>query len=129
MRQRVTATARTGERAALPRLLLAAMLGLLLLLAASASRAQLALPPGDPKRGKDFALQACSVCHLVAPEQLAPRRIARQPSFQAIANAEGMNAMKLQALLTTPHPIMPNLILTPEEASDVIAYIMTLRRR
>ena len=107
-----------------------AALGLALALAAALpARAQLALPPGDARHGREFALQACSVCHVVAPEQLAPPRIARQLSFRAIANAEGMNAMKLQAILSTPHAVMPNLILTPEEASDVITYIMSLRRR
>jgi mono/diheme cytochrome c family protein len=108
---------------------IAASLGLLALAASLPAWAQLALPPGDVNRGRSFALQACSVCHVVAPEQLAPRRIARQPAFSAIANAEGMNGMKLQAILSTPHPIMPNLILTPEEAADVIAYILSLRRR
>lgn len=107
---------------------LALAFGLLLVLP-SFAHAQLALPPGDARHGREFALQACSVCHVVAPEQLAPSRIARQPSFRAIANAEGMNAMKLQAILSTPHAVMPNLILTPEEASDVITYIMSLRRR
>ena len=108
----------------------AASLGLLLALAPlPPASAQLALPAGDVNRGRSFALQACSVCHIVAPEQLVSRRLARQPSFSAIANAEGMNGMKLQAILTTPHPIMPNLILAPDEAADVIAYIMSLRRR
>jgi mono/diheme cytochrome c family protein len=93
------------------------------------AQAQLALPPGDVRHGRDFALQTCSVCHVVAPEQLSPRRVARAPSFSAIANVEGMNGMKLQAILSSPHAVMPNLILTPEEASDVITYILSLRRR
>ena len=29
--------------------------------------------------------------------------------------------------LATPHPKMPNLILTPEQLSDVTAYILSLR--
>jgi len=109
---------------------LTAVLVLLLALAAGLpARAQLALPPGDLRHGRNFALQTCSVCHLVSPEQLSPRRLALAPSFSALANAEGMNAMKLQAILSTPHAVMPNLILTPEEASDVITYILSLRRR
>lgn len=104
--------------------------GLLLALTVSvAAHSQLALPPGDVRHGREFALQTCSVCHVVAPEQLSPRRVARAPSFSAIANSEGMNGMKLQAILSSPHAVMPNLILTPEEASDVITYIMSLRRR
>ena len=77
--------------------------------------------------GRDFALQACSVCHIVAPGQLTPPRISNAVSFRSIANTTGMNEMKLQAILSTPHAIMPNLILTPEEAADVITYVMSLR--
>ena len=49
------------------------------------------------------------------------------PSFQDIANTKGMTATALRVFLTTSHPKMPNLILTPEERSDVIAYILSLR--
>lgn len=129
MRKRVMAAALVNDRSRRLRPMLAVLLGLLVLAAASAAKAQLALPMGDPQAGRDFALQACSVCHVVAPEQRVPPRIARAVSFRTIANTEGMNGMKLQALLGHPHPIMPNLILTPEETADVIAYILSLRGR
>lgn len=96
-------------------------------LASAPARAQLALPPGDPQAGRAFALEACSVCHVVAREQRVSPRIASAVTFRQIANTEGMSGMKLQAILSTPHRIMPNLILTPEEAANVIAYILTLR--
>ena len=35
----------------------------------------------------------------------------------------------LRVFLTTSHPKMPNLILTPEQLADVIAYILSLRER
>ena len=92
-----------------------------------AASAQLALPKGNPDSGKAFALQACSVCHVVASGQLTPPRIANAVSFRSIAHSEGMTELKLQRILATPHPVMPNLILTPEEAADVIAYIISLR--
>lgn len=95
----------------------------------SSAQAQLALPPGNPEAGRAFALEACSVCHVVAPGQRVSPRIANAVPFQRIANTEGMNGMKLQAILSTPHRVMPNLILTPQEAADVIAYILTLRHR
>jgi mono/diheme cytochrome c family protein len=104
-------------------------LALLLVGASHAARAQLALPNGDVEKGRAFALEACSVCHVVAPQQRTPPRIANAVSFRSIANTEGMTGMKLQAILSTPHAVMPNLILTPEEAADVIAYIMSLRNR
>jgi hypothetical protein len=38
-----------------------------------------------------------------------------------------MTATALRVFLTTSHPKMPNLILTPEDTTDVIAYILSLR--
>lgn len=111
------------------RYLLAAGLAAGLAAATSSAHAQLALPSGNPEAGRAFALEACSVCHVVAPGQRVSPRIANAMPFQRIANTEGMNGMKLQAILSTPHRVMPNLILTPQEAADVIAYILTLRQR
>jgi hypothetical protein len=38
-----------------------------------------------------------------------------------------MTATALRVFLTTSHPSMPNLILTPQDTTDVIAYILSLR--
>jgi hypothetical protein len=39
----------------------------------------------------------------------------------------GLTATALKVFLTSSHPKMPNLILTPEETADVTAYILRLR--
>jgi hypothetical protein len=49
--------------------------------------------------------------------------------FPAIANTSGMTATALRAFLQTPHTKMPNLILTPEQSADVIAFLLSLRDR
>jgi len=38
-----------------------------------------------------------------------------------------MTATALRVFLTTSPPNMPNLILTPDQIADVIAYILSLR--
>jgi hypothetical protein len=38
-----------------------------------------------------------------------------------------MTATALKVFLTSSHPKMPNLILTPEETADVAEYILGLR--
>ena len=76
--------------------------------------------------GHALARQVCVACHVV-DAQSSPRR-AVGPAFHDIANTPGMTATALHAFLTTSHQKMPNLILTPEEMSDVIAYILSLRR-
>jgi mono/diheme cytochrome c family protein len=93
--------------------------------AASAANAQ--DTSGNPEAGRVFARQVCSPCHAVTNEQASQRVIAIGPDFQTIANTPGMTAMALRAFLQTPHPKMPNLILTPEQSADVIAFLLSLR--
>jgi hypothetical protein len=49
------------------------------------------------------------------------------PPFRAIAAVSGMTAMALNASLLTSHPIMPNIRLEPQQRSDVIAFILSLK--
>jgi len=65
----------------------------------------------------------------VEAEERSPRLISVGPAFRDIANTPGITAIALRAFLTSSHPRMPNLILTPEETGDVIAYILSLRDR
>jgi len=76
---------------------------------------------GDPVAGYVFAREAGNACHTVDVERRAPRRIVIGPAFRDIANTRGMTATALRVFLTTSHPKMPNLILTPTETADVIA--------
>jgi hypothetical protein len=38
-----------------------------------------------------------------------------------------MKVTALRAFFQTPHPKMPNLILTPDQSADVIAFLLSLR--
>ena len=82
---------------------------------------------GDVVAGHAFAREACNACHMVEAEQRAPRLIVIGPAFRDIANTRGVTATSLRVFLWTSHPKMPNLILTPDETADVIAYILSLR--
>ena len=82
---------------------------------------------GNPPAGHDFALGTCTPCHVVAPDQKSPVRFADAPDFRAIARAPGTTQIGLNIWLTNPHPTMPKLVLDPQEAADVIAYILSLR--
>ena len=97
----------------------------MLALTAASAHAQ----DGDAAAGHAFARQACNACHVVEAEQQEPRLIVIGPAFRDIANTRGMTAMALRVFLTTSHPKMPNLILTPEEIANVSAYILSLRDR
>jgi mono/diheme cytochrome c family protein len=82
---------------------------------------------GNSEAGRVYARDVCSTCHAVTAEQASQRRIVIAPDFQTIANTSGMTATALRAFLQTPHPKMPNLILTPEQSADVIAFLSNLR--
>jgi mono/diheme cytochrome c family protein len=84
---------------------------------------------GNPKAGRLYAREVCSPCHAVTAEQASQRNIAIAPDFQTIASTPGMTATAFRAFLQTPHPKMPNLILTPEQSADVIAFLLSLRDR
>ena len=81
---------------------------------------------GDVAAGRTFAREACITCHVVEPTNVSPRVVAIGPNFQDVANTKGMTATALRVFLTTSHPKMPNLILTPEQITDVSAYILSL---
>lgn len=82
---------------------------------------------GDLQQGRALANQVCAECHAVgigdsrSPNVLAPR-------FEAVAATPGMTAAALNAFLHTSHRAMPNLELTPDQASGVIAYILSLKK-
>jgi mono/diheme cytochrome c family protein len=82
---------------------------------------------GDASRGLDFALRTCAECHGVRLEETTSPR-AESPPFGSIAKTKGMTGLALKVWFQTPHPSMPNLILSPDDRDDVIAYILSLRQ-
>ena len=84
---------------------------------------------GNARAGRAFALQVCALCHVVAPGQLTPPRFTTAPSFRSIAELPSTTALSLQVFLVSPHPTMPNLVLKETEAANVIAYILSLKKK
>ena len=82
--------------------------------------------PGDPVGGADLAREVCAKCHLVTEDQMVDPAVG--PSLFEVAEHPATTEMSLRAFLQTPHATMPNLMLTPEETDDVIAYLLTLKR-
>jgi len=80
----------------------------------------------DADNGKRLAERWCAACHVVAPDQKAANTDA--PPFETIAKTFGFNAEKLVFFLLEPHPKMPNMALTRNEANDIAAYIGRLAK-
>jgi mono/diheme cytochrome c family protein len=76
---------------------------------------------GDAQNGKILAQRWCATCHVVSSEQRRASDAA--PAFPSIARHPDFDAGKLAFFLLDPHPKMPNMSLTRQEAADLAAYI------
>jgi mono/diheme cytochrome c family protein len=95
---------------------------LLLILAILAVEPALA---ADASRGEQIARRWCSACHVVASDQRNPT--AEAPPFATVARKPDFDTARLAFFLLSPHPIMPDLGLTRNEADNLAAYILSLK--
>lgn len=87
--------------------------------------------------GEELALRQCSFCHVVSSDtRYRPSLIHPAPGFQEIADEPGATAESLRRFITTTHwdektiPMtMPDQMLSGEETNEVIAYMLSLRKR
>jgi mono/diheme cytochrome c family protein len=89
--------------------------------------APLALPAAaqDPSVGGRLAVRWCMACHVVEPNQSTATDNA--PSFRAIAARPGTTAASLDHYLSVEHTLMPDFLLSSQERSALVAYILSLR--
>jgi len=80
----------------------------------------------DAGNGERIAKSSCAVCHIVDSSTMR-REVADAPPFVVIARKFHFNADRLVLYLLEAHPRM-NFVLTRREASDVAAYVSTLRQ-
>jgi mono/diheme cytochrome c family protein len=109
--------------AALPALILSTLLPLAMPGTAAAQEA------GDPATGGRIAAVWCANCHAVAAGAGPAQANDAAPTFPAIAQRAATTSMALRAFLQTPHAAMPNYQLSHDELDDVVAYLLSLRRR
>jgi mono/diheme cytochrome c family protein len=94
----------------------------------AAQSAVLAQPVvGDPASGRKIATTLCSSCHRVLPMTLSDK--ADPPSFQSIADLPSTTGISLNVFLHSTHRNMPDFILSSAESNDLIAYILSLKKK
>jgi mono/diheme cytochrome c family protein len=81
--------------------------------------------PGRVEAGRNLAIQWCTGCHAVEPNTVG----SFGADFAEIAKLPSTTALSLKVFLQTSHPNMPNFILQPDEANDIAAYILSLKRK
>ena len=79
----------------------------------------------DARKGETLAKRWCASCHVVAKDQ--PRGTEPAPPFTSIAARDSFDAGKVALFLLAPHPLMPDMNLTRDEAANLAAYIATQR--
>jgi mono/diheme cytochrome c family protein len=76
----------------------------------------------DVSHGETLAKRWCAACHIVAPDQSHGHDDV--PPFATIAKIPGFNADLIAHFLMNPHPKMPDMQLSRDEAGDLAAYIV-----
>lgn len=76
--------------------------------------------------GEKMARRWCAACHVVAKDQTTANTQA--PPFSAVAKKPGFDASKLALFLLLPHPRMPDMNMSRNEAADLAAYIASQGR-
>ncbi|GAA0295860.1 hypothetical protein GCM10009087_02010 [Sphingomonas oligophenolica] len=84
--------------------------------------------PGNISAGRELAQAECSGCHVVVPRAGTLHLFGGAPDFADIAAMQSTTRTSLLAFLRSPHPTMPNLILSDRKANDVVAYILSLKQ-
>jgi mono/diheme cytochrome c family protein len=82
--------------------------------------------PADAARGEILSRHWCASCHIVANDQ--KRGADSAPPFATIARKPGFDGTKIAQFLMDPHPKMPDMQLSRDEAKDLGAYIASLAR-
>ncbi len=76
----------------------------------------------DVDHGETLAKRWCAACHIVAPDQTHGQD--NVPPFATIAKLPGFDAELIARFLMDPHPRMPDMQLSRDEADDLAAYIV-----
>ena len=76
--------------------------------------------------GHRLAEAWCTDCHSI--EAATSGTKSSPPDFTAIANRASTTALSLKVFFQTSHRNMPNLIIAPAQADDLVNYILSLKR-
>ena len=81
----------------------------------------------SPEQGLALAEKLCSNCHVTGADASGSKPDG-PPPFVTIANRPEQTADRIKGILIAPHAPMPDLQLTNDEMTDLIAYIDTMRK-
>jgi len=77
----------------------------------------------NPENGRRLSERWCAECHAIIPGKSGKAR-----SFASIAARETVTSEMIASFLRLPHATMPNLPLTRNDAQDIAAFIMEMKK-
>jgi mono/diheme cytochrome c family protein len=80
----------------------------------------------DAATGERLARRWCAACHVVAPGQA--QASTDVPTFATIGRRPDFDAAKVALFLLLPHPKMPDMGLSRNDAADLAAYMASLAK-
>jgi mono/diheme cytochrome c family protein len=87
---------------------------------------------GHAAVGAQIVQQLCTDCHKIEAGQRRPESDDEDdeaPSFVEIANDPSTTPLSLRVFFQSNHENMPNLHISQEQADDLVAYILSLKRK
>jgi mono/diheme cytochrome c family protein len=82
--------------------------------------------PDGGSAGHRLAEAWCKDCHTIDGRNAGATNTA--PDFVAIANQPSTTELALKVFLRSSHRSMPNLVIKPDQADDLVQYILSLKR-
>jgi mono/diheme cytochrome c family protein len=82
---------------------------------------------GNAEQGRRLAKADCAQCHRIDRNSYSSNLEA--PAFDDIANVPGMTERALTVALQTSHRSMPNFVIKGRDTEDLVAYILSLKRK
>ncbi|MGA2998677.1 c-type cytochrome [Bradyrhizobium sp.] len=79
----------------------------------------------DVDNGRQIAERSCATCHRI---DMSAGKASRAITFTAIAAKPGMSDDILSSFLLMPHVTMPGLPMNQNDARDVAAFVMSLKK-
>lgn len=88
-------------------------------------RAHASALPEAIAAGHHMATNWCAECHAVERGEVTS---GKGPAFQRIADMPSATELSLKVFLRSNHANMPNFIIAPGDADEIVRYILSLKR-
>ena len=79
----------------------------------------------DIENGRRLSERLCAACHAIDAK---PTKFNRAPPLMAIAARQDVNLDMITSFLLLPHATMPNVPMSRNNAVDIAAFIMDMRK-